>query len=136
MFSGEPGAGKSTLISQVISSVKLSVFYFSGEETQNQILSRFNRLKISHENIHFFNERFVENIKNYISLHQPKIVVIDSIQTIVADKQLQLGSIVSIKELINEFLFMSKKYNIIFFVIGHATKSGSFAGSKIIGTYG
>ena len=115
LFSGEPGAGKSTLISQVISRVKLSVFYFSGEETQNQILSRFNRLKISHENIHFFNERFVENIKNYISLHQPKIVVIDSIQTIVADKQLQLGSIVSIKELINEFLFMSK--NIILYFL-------------------
>jgi len=80
---GEPGIGKSTLILQICDKLKTDgkVLYISGEESANQIKIRADRLGIHNENIIFFGETDIDNIESAINDEVPKLVIIDSIQT-------------------------------------------------------
>ena len=133
-MAGEPGSGKSTLVSQTISSLNEKVFYFSGEETISQIINRFLRLDLN-KNVDFF-MREISIIGKYIEKFKPYVVVIDSIQTIELDDDYRAGSINTIKEVINSLLVLTKQLNISIIVVGHVTKSGQFAGYKLIRAYG
>ena len=127
LLTGEPGSGKSTLVSQISSGVEEKVFYFSGEETISHLVDRFLRLEIDHKKVDFFHERDLSIITKFIHKFKPKMVVIDSIQTMIIDDDFKAGSVNTIKEVINSLLVLSKQLNIIILVIGHVTKTGQFA---------
>lgn len=135
LIGGEPGIGKSTLIMQVCS--KLSeigpVLYISGEESETQVKLRADRLKVTSENILFFNETNIENIENKIEEISPKFCIVDSIQTMY-DEQISStpGSISQVKEVTARLMYLAKRKNITTIVIGHVTKDGVIAGPRIL----
>lgn len=112
--------------------LKKKVFYFSGEETSGQILERFKRLNLNHDNIDIFHERNISTIGKYLYKYKPDIVIIDSIQTSQFGEDLKPGSVNTIKEVVNELLVFSKSLNISIIIIGHVTKGGDFSGPKLL----
>lgn len=87
LLGGEPGIGKSTLILQICDKIKTQgkVLYVSGEESAEQIKLRANRLNINNDSIMFLGETDIELIENSILSIKPKLVIIDSIQTMYSD---------------------------------------------------
>ena len=78
LLSGEPGVGKSTLLLQVVMNLNFKTLYVSGEESQNQIKLRAERIKSSSNNCYILNETLIENIFDQIKKIEPAIVIIDS----------------------------------------------------------
>ncbi|MCU0679359.1 MAG: DNA repair protein RadA [Planctomycetes bacterium] len=134
LVSGEPGIGKSTLVAQIASaiSVKEKVIYASGEESASQIKSRFERLKISQaKNLLLVNETNVERILASIKEKNPKLVIIDSIQSVyTAAIASEPGSLTQIRAAAVKFLEIAKQNTIAVILIGHITKDGLAAGPK------
>ncbi|MBL0233630.1 MAG: DNA repair protein RadA [Chitinophagaceae bacterium] len=135
LVAGEPGIGKSTLFLQIgLGLKKIKVLYISGEESEQQIRMRADRLPAS-DNKDFFllTETSIEIIFQEIKKLKPQLVIVDSIQTL----QTQLiesspGSVSQIRECAAEFQRFAKETNIPVFLIGHITKDGSIAGPKIL----
>lgn len=135
LITGNPGIGKSTLLLQVINSYKKygDVLYISGEESAAQIKSRGDRLKISGESIFIMSEMDILNIYEYIADKKPKVVVVDSIQTLYNSNLDSIsGTPTQIRECTLKIVEMAKKYNISFFIVGHITKDGKVAGPKLL----
>ncbi|MEK7173297.1 MAG: DNA repair protein RadA [Patescibacteria group bacterium] len=131
LLSGEPGIGKSTLVAQIVNALNISSVYVSGEESANQIKSRFERLKIKTDKIKFLNETNVEKIIEALKQIDPRIVIIDSIQTIYSSVvPSEAGSVNQIRASAVSFLEIAKKNNIAIILVGHVTKDGSIAGPK------
>ena len=88
LLGGEPGIGKSTLILQLCNKVKGEgkVLYVSGEESAEQIKLRADRLKINNDDILFLGETDIDIINENIETLNPKLVIIDSIQTMYSDE--------------------------------------------------
>lgn len=135
LIGGEPGIGKSTLIMQVCSNLSKigEVLYISGEESETQVKLRADRLKVSSENILFYNETSIETIENKIDEISPKFVIVDSIQTMY-DEQISStpGSISQVKEVTARLMYLAKRKTITTIVIGHVTKDGVIAGPRIL----
>lgn len=132
LLSGEPGIGKSTLILQLLNSIKNSL-YISGEETDTQILLRAQRLKIDLDNFNFLNETNLENVINTVQKEKPSLVIIDSIQTIYSGQIAnEPGNISQIRLCTNKLLELSNHSHIPIIIIGHLTKDGSVAGPKTL----
>lgn len=135
LIGGEPGIGKSTLIMQVCSNLSKigEVLYISGEESETQVKLRADRLKVSSENILFYNETSIETIENKIDEINPKFVIVDSIQTMY-DEQISStpGSISQVKEVTARLMYLAKRKAITTIVIGHVTKDGVIAGPRIL----
>ena len=134
LMGGEPGIGKSTLLLQLaLSMKKQSVLYISGEESEQQIKMRADRLKLSSDAFFILTETSLENIFLQISAMQPQILVIDSIQTIFSNKiESSPGSVSQIRECAGELLRFAKESSVPVFLIGHITKDGTIAGPKIL----
>lgn len=135
LVGGDPGIGKSTLLLQVLSnlSAETSVLYVTGEESPKQIAMRAKRLNLKIENLKLLADTNVENILVKIQKALPKVLVIDSIQTIFTnDIQQAAGSISQIRESSLRLIRFAKRENISIFIIGHVTKDGSLAGPKIL----
>lgn len=135
LFSGEPGVGKSTLLSQIADRLGQNeeVFYVSGEESANQVKERFIRLGCKLDNLKFVNETNTDRIISLLSSSKPRVVIIDSIQTIytsLADSE--AGSLNQIRASASLFLELAKKNNISIILIGHITKDGQIAGPKTL----
>ncbi len=135
LISGEPGIGKSTLLTQIISSVakttKQPVLYISGEESVGQVKARFVRLGCKNEMIKFVNETNVEKIISASKEVSPSLMVVDSIQTTysaLADSE--PGSIGQIKASTLRFLELAKERDVPIILVGHITKDGNIAGPK------
>ena len=135
LIGGEPGIGKSTLIMQVCSNLASigKVLYVSGEESETQVKLRADRLKVSSDNILFFNETSIDIIENKIEEINPKICIIDSIQTMY-DEEISStpGSVSQVKEVTARLMYLAKKQNLTMIVIGHVTKDGVIAGPRIL----
>ena len=135
LIGGEPGIGKSTLIMQVCSNLADygKVLYVSGEESETQVKLRADRLKVTSDNILFFNETNIDIIQDKIEDITPKFCIIDSIQTMY-DEEISstLGSVSQVKEVTARLMFLAKKQNITIIVIGHVTKDGVIAGPRIL----
>ena len=132
LLAGEPGIGKSTLITQILAEV--GGLYVSGEESAEQIKIRTERLKVKEDKFLVLPETDVESI---ISAIQPSsyltMIIIDSIQTMTTeDLTGTAGSIGQVRESANKLLKIAKKTNIPIFLIGHITKSGNIAGPKVL----
>ena len=136
LIGGEPGIGKSTLIMQVCSNLADygKVLYVSGEESETQVKLRADRLKVTSDNILFFNETNIDIIQDKIEDITPKFCIIDSIQTMY-DEEISStpGSVSQVKEVTARLMFLAKKQNITIIVIGHVTKDGVIAGPRILG---
>ena len=134
LFGGEPGIGKSTLILQLaIKENKYKFLYVSGEESEQQIKMRAERLGLKNDACYILTETNILNIFEQAKLVEPEIIVIDSIQTIYHPNiESSPGSISQIKECTSQLLRYAKETNTPIFIIGHITKEGSLAGPKVL----
>ncbi|NTW31541.1 MAG: DNA repair protein RadA [Bacteroidetes bacterium] len=134
LIGGEPGIGKSTLMLQVALKIKnAKILYVSGEESEQQIRMRAERIGIINTNCYILNETSTQNIFTHIESLAPDIVVIDSIQTLnTATIESSAGSISQIRECASEMNRYAKETNTPVFLIGHITKDGSIAGPKVL----
>ncbi len=134
LFGGEPGIGKSTLMLQLALRLKnLRVLYVSGEESEQQIKMRAERIGITTETCFILQETNTQNIFQQIALIEPQLVVLDSIQTLYTSYvDSSPGSVSQVRECAAEFLRFAKETNTPVFMIGHITKEGSLAGPKVL----
>src|SRR5450631_2491123 len=134
LIAGEPGIGKSTLFLQNgLLLNKIIVLYVSGEESEQQIKMRADRLKIENENFFLLTETNTLTIFKEIKKLKPQLVIIDSIQTLQSPYvESAPGSVSQIRESAAEFQRFAKETNTPVFLIGHITKDGSIAGPKIL----
>ena len=135
LLGGEPGIGKSTLILQICSKIKTDgkVLYISGEESGEQIKLRADRLNIKNENLMFLGETDIDLIEESIIKLQPKLVIIDSIQTMYSEEITSApGSVSQVREITARIMKMCKANEITTIIIGHVTKDGSIAGPRVL----
>ncbi len=135
LLGGEPGIGKSTLILQICDKFKTDgkVLYVSGEESAEQIKIRADRLGINKDNIMFLGETDINNIENAIEKMEPKLVIIDSIQTMYSDEITSApGSVSQVREITARVMKMCKMKGITTVIIGHVTKDGTIAGPRVL----
>ena len=135
LIGGEPGIGKSTLLLQVASNIakKEKVFYFTGEESLEQIKLRADRLNINDSDFLISSESNADNIVNTLLEEKPKLAIIDSIQTIYSPSTNSIaGSPAQIKNCAWALMQTAKLKNITIFLVGHITKEGTIAGPKIL----
>src|SRR3954471_7709209 len=134
LIAGEPGIGKSTLFLQVGLHLKnISTLYISGEESEQQIKMRADRLKASNQDFYLLTETATNVLFQEIKKLRPQLVIIDSIQTLQSNFiESSPGSVSQIRECAAEFQRFAKETNTPVFIIGHITKDGSIAGPKIL----
>ena len=105
----------------------------SAEESEEQIGLRARRLNVNSDSLHLSSENRIEGILDQVSLIQPELVVIDSIQTVFSDALDSLpGSVSQIRECGQQLLQLTKQRNIAVMIIGHVTKEGVIAGPKML----
>lgn len=134
LIGGEPGIGKSTLMLQVALNIKgLRFLYVSGEESEQQIRMRAERIGIKNSECFILTETSSSGVISQCEKLNPHIVLIDSIQTMMSDNlDSSPGSISQIKETAFELLQYAKRTNVPVFLIGHITKDGTLAGPKVL----
>jgi DNA repair protein RadA/Sms len=134
LFGGEPGIGKSTLMLQLALRLKnLKILYVSGEESEQQIKMRAERIGITTGSCFILQETNTQNIFQQIAEIEPQLVIIDSIQTLhTSYVDSSPGSVSQVRECAAEFLRFAKDTNTPVFMIGHITKEGSLAGPKVL----
>ncbi|MDL2315323.1 DNA repair protein RadA, partial [Bacteroidales bacterium OttesenSCG-928-C19] len=134
LIGGEPGIGKSTLLLQVaLMAENLKILYVSGEESEQQIKMRAERVGFSNEQCYVLSETSTQQIFSHIENIVPDIVVIDSIQTLYTNNiDSSAGSISQIKECTAEFQRYAKATGVPVILIGHITKDGNIAGPKLM----
>ncbi len=136
LLGGSPGIGKSTLTLQMIAKLaekNHKVLYVSAEESTDQTQSRARRLGIHSKNILLAAEGNLESIFRLFSKADPKILIIDSIQTVSMDELSSApGSVSQIRECAGQLMTLAKSHNCCVFLIGHVTKEGHIAGPKVL----
>ena len=134
LIGGDPGIGKSTLILQALAVINTSntTLYVSGEESAEQVSERAIRLEIK-EDILFISETHLEKILKISKDVQPKVIVIDSIQTMVTDISTSApGSVTQVRDCAAQLTQYAKQTNTVLLLIGHVTKGGALAGPRIL----
>lgn len=135
LLGGDPGIGKSTLLLQTIALLaeEESVLYVSGEESAQQVALRAQRLGIQADRVHLLAEIRVEAISAAIARLSPKVVVIDSIQTIYSDSITSApGSVSQVRECAAQLTRLAKQQGISMLLVGHVTKDGAIAGPRVL----
>lgn len=134
LFGGDPGIGKSTLMLQMSLRLKgKKTLYVSGEESDQQIKLRAERIGNANPDCYILTETSTENIFHHIKELSPDVLIIDSIQTLqTASIDSSPGSISQVRECTAELMKFAKETNTPVFLIGHITKDGHIAGPKIL----
>ena len=134
LFGGEPGIGKSTLLLQMaLQQLNFTVLYVSGEESEEQIQMRAQRLGFDNPRCMVLMETSVDQILHHLNEMKPNIVVIDSIQTLQSDSvESAPGSVSQVRECTLQLMKYAKETHTPIFLIGHITKEGSLAGPKVL----
>lgn len=134
LIGGEPGVGKSTLMLQVALKMNdCKILYVSGEESEQQIKMRADRIGVDNENCYILTETSLDSIFTQIKNINPDLLVIDSIQTLSSSMiESASGSISQVRECAGQLQKFAKQTSIPVFLIGHITKDGSIAGPKIL----
>jgi DNA repair protein RadA/Sms len=134
LVAGEPGIGKSTLFLQMGLQMKDAVtLYISGEESEQQIKMRADRLNMQSENFYLLTETSTNIIFQEIKKLKPELIIVDSIQTLESSfVESSPGSVSQIRECAAEFQQFAKETNTPVFLIGHITKEGAIAGPKLL----
>ncbi|MBD3636529.1 MAG: DNA repair protein RadA [Crocinitomicaceae bacterium] len=134
LFGGEPGIGKSTLLLQMaVQEADKKILYISGEESEQQVKMRADRIGSVNENCFVLTETSMQNVFIQIEAVKPDILIIDSVQTMHSQLiESSPGSISQIRECTAELLRYAKESGTPVFLIGHITKEGSLAGPKVL----
>ncbi|MCI8273651.1 MAG: DNA repair protein RadA [Clostridia bacterium] len=135
LLGGEPGIGKSTLILQLCEKVQGegNVLYVSGEESAEQIKLRADRLGIKNDELLFLGETDIEIVRDAIVETKPKLVIIDSIQTMYSNEiSAAAGSVSQVREITSQIMRVCKSQQITTIIIGHVTKDGNIAGPRVL----
>ncbi len=133
LLGGEPGIGKSTLLLQISMHLPFKTLYVSGEESQQQIKMRAERITSKQTNCYILSATKTQHIFKQIQDLQPEILVIDSIQTLHTEMvESSPGSVSQIRECTSELIKFAKETNTPVLLIGHITKEGSIAGPKVL----
>lgn len=136
LIGGEPGIGKSTLMLQLALQLNLHVLYVSGEESEQQIKMRADRLKLANPSTptcHIFTETNTQHIFLAIREFKPDVVIVDSIQTLYSDLlDSTAGSIGQVRQCAGELMKFAKETSTPVLLVGHITKDGLLAGPKVL----
>ncbi|AVL71255.1 DNA repair protein RadA [Oligella urethralis] len=135
LIGGDPGIGKSTLLLQVLTSLSFSqnVLYVTGEESDQQVALRAKRLELNTESVQLLAEIQLEAIQRAVAEVSPKVVVIDSIQTMFSSELTAApGSVSQVRECAAQLTRLAKQNDIALVMIGHVTKDGSLAGPRVL----
>ncbi|MBW1676277.1 MAG: DNA repair protein RadA [Deltaproteobacteria bacterium] len=136
LIGGDPGIGKSTLILQIaqrLAQHRLKTLYISGEESVQQIKMRATRLSANSPELYLLTATCLEDIIERLEELAPRIVVIDSIQTIFTESLGSApGSIGQVREVTSRLMNLAKTSGRAIFLIGHVTKDGAIAGPKVL----
>lgn len=134
LIGGEPGIGKSTLLLQLALHWQgLKVLYVSGEESEQQIRMRAERVGIRNSNCVILTETSTTLLFKHFKLVQPELIIIDSVQTVFSELiESTPGSVSQIRECTGEFVRYAKETGTPIILVGHITKDGSIAGPKIL----
>ncbi len=135
LIGGDPGIGKSTLLVQALAllSGRMSALYVSGEESAEQISLRAHRLGLPTERLRLLTETCVERILALIAKDQPRVLVLDSIQTLYTESlQSAPGSVAQVRESAARLVRFAKQTGTSLFLVGHVTKEGALAGPRVL----
>lgn len=133
LVGGDPGVGKSTLLTQVAAHLakEHKVLYLSAEESCSQVKLRCERLGLNSENLLLLNETNLDNVEE--AFYDAEYVIIDSIQAVYTDAlNSSAGSVGQVRECASKLMRIAKSRSITFFIIGHVTKEGTLAGPKVL----
>jgi DNA repair protein RadA/Sms len=136
LIAGDPGIGKSTLLLSVtalMADTAGPALYVSGEESARQIKMRAERLGITTENLFLVTETNLDAILGHVRTIQPRVLVVDSIQTTYNDAlDSSPGNVGQVKDCAMAFQQLAKDSGIAVFLVGHVTKEGSIAGPRVL----
>jgi DNA repair protein RadA/Sms len=135
LLAGQPGIGKSTLLLQLAYKVasKHPVLYISGEESEHQISLRAKRLGTHHKNLQLATSNSADDIALTIASQKFKLVIVDSIQTVVCESvSSSQGSVSQITNSTHLLAAAAKQSDTALILVGHVTKEGSIAGPKLL----
>lgn len=135
LIGGHPGAGKSTLLLQTLCKLaqQMKALYVTGEESLQQVALRAKRLELPTDTLHMLSETSVENICATAAQHNPKLLVVDSIQVVhVEDVPSAPGGVAQVRESAAQLIRFAKQSNTVLILVGHVTKDGTLAGPKVL----
>ncbi len=135
LVGGAPGIGKSTLLLQICGSLctQRTVLYISGEEREQQIKMRAQRLGVMPESLMILSETRLSDILEAVAESKPDILIVDSIQTLYNEEnESSPGSVSQVKDCTMAMMNLSKMQGITVFVVGHINKDGNIAGPKVL----
>jgi len=136
LIGGDPGIGKSTLVFQACRALADSggpVLYVSGEESAAQVKLRAERLGISSRGLYLLAETDLQAIEAHVDSLKPRVLVVDSIQTVyLPDLESAPGSVSQVRECGSRLMLMAKTEGIAAFLVGHVTKEGALAGPRVL----
>jgi DNA repair protein RadA/Sms len=138
LIGGDPGIGKSTLLLQMALAMAESerVLYVSGEESERQMKSRVMRIITGNsipEDLFLVTETALDVILTHVEALEPRLMVVDSIQTIyLPELDSSAGSISQVRECASRLQSMAKESDLAIFLVGHVTKEGAIAGPKVL----
>jgi len=136
LVGGDPGIGKSTILLQVcknLAAAGVSTLYVSGEESLKQIKMRAARIGTFTSDVKFLCETNLSEIEGTIMKEKPRVVIIDSIQTMCNEEISSApGSVSQVRESTSVLMQLAKKQGIMIFIVGHVTKEGTVAGPRVL----
>ncbi len=135
LIGGDPGIGKSTLLLQTLATLgeRLKALYVTGEESPQQVSMRAQRLGLPDKNLLLLAETQVERILEAAARERPRVMVIDSIQTLYTDLlQSAPGSVAQVRESAAQLVRYAKHTDCVLFLVGHVTKEGTLAGPRVL----
>jgi len=133
LIGGQPGIGKSTLMMQLALQMRAKILYVSGEESEEQIKMRADRIGILHDQCYILTETDLLGVLDEVRVLQPDLVIIDSIQTLTLPSLESIqGSVSQVRECTAEIQKFAKQSGIPFILIGHINKEGLIAGPKVL----
>lgn len=134
LLGGSPGIGKSTLLIQMLAALyEYPTLYISGEESAQQISMRAERLSLNKENIRLLSSVSLEEVLATLEKIKPKLVVVDSIQTLASEELSSApGSVSQVRECAGQLVQFAKNTDTTLFVVGHITKEGTLAGPRVL----
>lgn len=136
LIGGDPGIGKSTLMLQAtdhIAQKRGKVLYVSGEESARQTRMRGERLRVGARDLFILAENSLERILVHVEKMSPKVIVVDSIQTVFTSSlESAPGTVSQVRESAGRLMMLAKQSGIPVFLVGHVTKDGSIAGPRVL----
>lgn len=136
LLGGEPGIGKSTLLLQVAAEFAAHhgrVLYVSGEESEQQLQMRGQRLQLAADELFIVTETALEAMMAHVQTYQPDLLIVDSIQTThTADKTSSVGSVSQVRECATQLQTLAKQSGVAVILVGHVTKEGVIAGPRVL----